>query len=98
MLKKTRDRSVSDKPAFRQLTPREIEILKLIAAGLSTKEIAVSLGISFKTAACHRSRLMDKLGIHEIANLTRYAVRRAMSRRARTVPIRHRRNRSTESD
>ncbi len=59
-----------------QLTPREIEVLKLIAAGLSTKQIAVTLGITFKTTACHRSRLMDKLGIHEIANLTRYAIRK----------------------
>src|SRR5205807_926946 len=58
------------------LTPRELEVLKLIAAGLSTKQIAVSLGISFKTACCHRSRLMDKLGIHEIAGLTRYAIRK----------------------
>jgi len=58
-----------------RLTPREIEVLKLIAAGLSTKQIAASLGISFKTASCHRSRLMDKLGIHEIAGLTRYAIR-----------------------
>jgi DNA-binding CsgD family transcriptional regulator len=56
-------------------TPREIEVLKLIASGLSTKQIAVSLGISFKTACCHRSRLMEKLGIHEIAGLTRYAIR-----------------------
>lgn len=56
-------------------TPREIEVLKLIASGLSTKQIAVSLGISFKTASCHRSRLMEKLGIHEIAGLTRYAIR-----------------------
>ena len=59
-----------------ELTPREGEVLKLIASGLSTKEIALSLGISFKTAACHRSRLMDKLGIHEVAGLTRYAVER----------------------
>jgi DNA-binding CsgD family transcriptional regulator len=56
-------------------TPREVEVLKLVAAGLSTKQIAVSLGISFKTASCHRSRLMDKLGIHEVAGLTRYAIR-----------------------
>ncbi len=56
-------------------TPREIQVLKMIAAGLSTKQIAASLNISFKTAACHRSRLMDKLGIHEIAGLTRYAIR-----------------------
>ena len=63
-------------PKSSQLTPREIEVLKLIAAGLSTKQIAVTLGITFKTTACHRSRLMDKLGIHEIANLTRYAIRK----------------------
>src|SRR5690242_11696734 len=61
-----------------ELTPREGEVLKLIASGLSTKEIALSLGISFKTAACHRSRLMDKLGIHEVAGLTRYAVERGV--------------------
>ena len=57
-------------------TPRELEVLKLIAAGLSTKQIALSLGVSFKTASCHRSRLMDKLGIHDIAGLTRYAIRK----------------------
>ena len=58
-----------------KLTPREIEVLKLIATGNSTKDIAHLLGIAFKTAACHRSRVMGKLGIHEVANLTRYAIR-----------------------
>jgi DNA-binding CsgD family transcriptional regulator len=58
------------------LTPREIEVLKLIATGLSTKEIARALGITFKTAACHRARVMAKLDIHEVANLTRYAIRK----------------------
>src|SRR5690242_3362370 len=57
------------------LTSREVEVLKLIANGLSTKEIAHSLGIAFKTAACHRSRIMAKLDIHNVANLTRYAIR-----------------------
>jgi DNA-binding CsgD family transcriptional regulator len=57
------------------LTSREIEVLKLIATGLSTKEIAASLDIAFKTAACHRSRVMAKLNIHDVANLTRYAIR-----------------------
>ncbi|HWC98786.1 MAG TPA: LuxR C-terminal-related transcriptional regulator [Candidatus Sulfopaludibacter sp.] len=57
------------------LTRRELEVLKLVATGLSTKEIARSLGIAFKTAACHRSRIMAKLDIHEVANLTRYAIR-----------------------
>jgi DNA-binding CsgD family transcriptional regulator len=58
-----------------KLTPREVQVLKLIATGLSTREIAVSLGIAFKTAACHRTRVMGKLGVHEVANLTRYAIR-----------------------
>ena len=58
-----------------KLTSREIEVLKLISTGLSTKQIAASLGITFKTAACHRSRIMEKLDIHQVANLTRYAIR-----------------------
>jgi DNA-binding CsgD family transcriptional regulator len=58
-----------------KLTPRELEVLKLIASGLSTKEIASSLGMAFKTAVCHRSRIMAKLDIHDVANLTRYAIR-----------------------
>lgn len=57
-----------------RLTPREIEILKLIALGNSTKKIAAILGISFKTVYCHRWRMMNKLGVHDVASLTRYAV------------------------
>lgn len=49
-------------------------MLKLVASGLSTKEIASELHITFKTAACHRSHLMEKLGIHDVAGLTRYAI------------------------
>jgi len=60
------------------LTAREIEVLTLIATGLSTKAIAHSLNIAFKTAACHRSRIMAKLDIHDIANLTRYAIRNGL--------------------
>ena len=51
-------------------------MLKLIASGQSTKEVSRTLGITFKTAACHRSRIMAKLDIHEVASLTRYAIRR----------------------
>jgi DNA-binding CsgD family transcriptional regulator len=58
-----------------KLTPREVAVLKLIASGFSTKQIARSLEITFKTAACHRSRIVAKLGIHGVANLTRYAIR-----------------------
>ena len=57
------------------LTGRELEVLKLIVSGHSTKQIAAMLGISFKTAACHRMHIMQKLGIHETASLVRWAVR-----------------------
>jgi DNA-binding CsgD family transcriptional regulator len=61
--------------SFEDLTSRESEVLKCIAQGNSTKEIAALLGVAFKTAACHRYRLMDKLGIHDTASLVRYAIR-----------------------
>jgi DNA-binding CsgD family transcriptional regulator len=57
------------------LTHRELEVLRCIAQGCSTKQAAGNLGITFKTAACHRYRIMEKLGIHETASLVRYAIR-----------------------
>jgi DNA-binding NarL/FixJ family response regulator len=60
---------------LKMLTAREIEVLRLIAEGLSTKEIAALLNISFKTVVSHRSHLLEKLGIHESATLVRLAVR-----------------------
>jgi len=57
------------------LTPRQQEILRLIARGYSTKEIADRLNISVKTAQTHRTQLMKRLDIHEIAGLVRYAIR-----------------------
>src|SRR5262245_55485834 len=71
-----------------QLTTRELEVLKLIATGLSTKEIARGLGIAFKTAACHRSHIIAKLDIHEVANLTRYAIRNGLVDAGRAAPRR----------
>lgn len=65
-------------PTLDPLTRRENEVLKYIAQGNSTKKVAEILGITFKTAACHRYRVMDKLGIHETANLVRYAIRHGM--------------------
>lgn len=62
-------------PARETLSPREREVLSLIAGGKTTKEIASVLGISVKTADSHRTRLMEKLDIHEVAGLTRYAIR-----------------------
>jgi DNA-binding NarL/FixJ family response regulator len=58
-----------------RLTAREIEVLKLVGEGHSTKNIADSLGISFKTAACHRCRLMAKVGVHDSVSLVRWAIR-----------------------
>ena len=57
------------------LTPRQIEVLRLIAEGLPTKAIARQLNISVKTAETHRMQLMDRLDIHEVAGLVRYAIR-----------------------
>jgi len=67
----------SDKPFKKndvRLTSREAELLQLIAEGQVNKQIAAELGISIKTVEKHRQNLMEKLNIHEIAGLTRYAI------------------------
>ncbi|MCK6483933.1 MAG: response regulator transcription factor [Phycisphaerae bacterium] len=58
-----------------QLTPRQREVLQLIAEGASNKQIAQKLGISVKTAEGHRAQLMQTLNIHDVAGLVRYAIR-----------------------
>jgi DNA-binding NarL/FixJ family response regulator len=60
------------------LSSRERQVLQLIGEGKSTREIALQLGISMKTAESHRTRLMRKLDIHETASLVRYALRRGL--------------------
>lgn len=60
------------------LTIREQEVLQLVAEGKTAKEIAHLLGMSVKTAETHRSRIMEKLDIHDIAGLVRYAIRRGI--------------------
>lgn len=65
----------SDLRPYEQLTPRQREILQLIAEGRSTKEIAHLLSLSIKTVETHRSQLMERLDIHDIAGLVRYALR-----------------------
>jgi PAS domain S-box-containing protein len=57
------------------LTERERQVLVLIAEGKSTKEAAAHLGITYKTADSHRSRILEKLGVHETASMVRYAIR-----------------------
>ena len=61
-----------------ELTEREREVLQLVAEGKTSKEIAEKLGISWKTAESHRTRIMEKLAIHDIAGLVRYAIRHGM--------------------
>jgi DNA-binding NarL/FixJ family response regulator len=57
-----------------RLSSREVEVLQLIAEGQANKQVAVELQISVKTVEKHRQRLMEKLGIHDTAGLTRYAI------------------------
>jgi DNA-binding NarL/FixJ family response regulator len=57
------------------LTPRQREVLLRIAEGLPTKAIGRRLGISIKTVEAHRGQLMERLGIHDVASLVRYAIR-----------------------
>ncbi|MFM1944775.1 MAG: hypothetical protein RI897_3757 [Verrucomicrobiota bacterium] len=61
------------------LSEREEQILKLMADGQSTKEVAYALGLSPKTVESHRARLMEKLGLYTVAELTKYAIREGLS-------------------
>ncbi|MFT3928050.1 MAG: response regulator transcription factor [Myxococcales bacterium] len=57
-----------------QLTSRQREVVRLVASGMSTKEIATRLILSEKTVTNHRTRIMERLGVHDVAGLTRYAI------------------------
>jgi DNA-binding NarL/FixJ family response regulator len=61
------------------LSNREREVLQLIAEGQSTKEIAFALGVSGKTVETHRQQIMRKLNLHNVAGLTRYAIREGIT-------------------
>jgi DNA-binding NarL/FixJ family response regulator len=63
---------------YEPLTPRERQVLQLIAEGKTTKEAAAVLDVSVKTAETHRTNLMEKLDIHSTAGLVRYAIRRGI--------------------
>ena len=62
-----------------RLTSREIEVLRLMADGLSTKGIASELGVTFKTAACHRYHLLQKLGCASTVLAVRWAIRNGIA-------------------
>jgi DNA-binding NarL/FixJ family response regulator len=70
----------AEEQAVEPLTPRQLEVLRLIAEGLPTKAIAKRLAISAKTVDAHRSQLMERLDIHDVANLVRYAIRNHLIR------------------
>ena len=65
-------------PASDPLCPRERQVLQLIAEGQTSKEIATEMQVTVKTAESYRAHIMEKLGIHETANLVRYAIRRGL--------------------
>jgi len=61
-----------------ELTPRQMEVLTLIAHGSSTREVARSLNIAIKTVETHRAQLMERLNIHDVAGLVRYAIKKGL--------------------
>jgi DNA-binding NarL/FixJ family response regulator len=68
-----------------RLTSREAEVLQLVAEGLANKQIAAELSISIKTVEKHRQQAMNKLNIHDVAGLTRYAIAKGWVER--NVPV-----------
>ena len=74
-------RSTTGQPAatLASLTPREREVLQLLAEGQSTKQLARSLGISGKTVETHRRRIMERLGLDSLAALTKFAIREGLT-------------------
>lgn len=72
------ERGGSGDEQFDILTPRELEVLKLIAEAHTSKEIAKALVISIKTVERHRENILDKLGMSDRVELTRYAIRRGL--------------------
>ncbi|HEX9487312.1 MAG TPA: response regulator transcription factor [Gemmatimonadales bacterium] len=70
--------AVTKAAAVEPLSPRERQVVQLVAEGKSTKQIAELLNISVKTAEFHRGRAMDKLNIHDTASLVRYAIREGL--------------------
>jgi DNA-binding NarL/FixJ family response regulator len=72
------ERGVPGDAEFEVLTPRELQVLKLIAEAHTSKEIAKELVISVKTVERHRQNILDKLGMSDRVELTRYAIRRGL--------------------
>ncbi len=71
--------AAQDQVAVNPLTPREREVLQLMAEGCATKEVAAQLYVSVKTIETHRQHIMEKLDLHSIAELTKYAIREGLT-------------------
>ena len=69
----------SDGSVYWLLTPREREVLQELAEGHAMKQIAIHLDVSVKTVETHRRQIMDKLNLHSVAELTKYAIRQGLS-------------------
>jgi DNA-binding NarL/FixJ family response regulator len=67
--------AVTVRQPLEKLTPRQIEVLRLVAEGQRTREIASHLGLSVKTVESHRGEVMKRLGIHDVVSLVRFAMR-----------------------
>ncbi|MFU8828680.1 MAG: response regulator [Phycisphaerales bacterium] len=74
-----RNETPTGTPPADSLTPREREVLQLIAEGMTSKEAAAQLGTSVKTVETHRTNLIRKLDLHSIAQLTKYAIREGLT-------------------
>jgi DNA-binding CsgD family transcriptional regulator len=74
-----RDGTTPTAAAAPDLTAREREVLQLLAEGKTSKQIAIIHQVSVKTVEVHRQRIMKKLGIHNVAQLTKYAIREGLT-------------------
>ncbi len=70
------------RPPLGKLTPRQVEVLRMVAEGHRTREIAIRLNLSVKTIESHRGEIMKRLGIHDLVTLVRYAMRLGLVRLA----------------
>jgi DNA-binding NarL/FixJ family response regulator len=87
LLERSMGRGKKPRKGAAHLSSREVEVLQLIAEGMANKETAAQLGISIKTVEKHRQNLMSKLGIHDTAGLTRYAISAGIIETSRSITI-----------